>query len=56
MERVAGLWTLGKVCAMVSAVNYVSPTIQRPVPPGQIIHYMLINIIRKSKSHKKEHK
>ena len=40
--RVAGLWTLGSVCAMVSAVNCVSLMIHRLVPLKQIIHYMLI--------------
>ena len=37
----AELWTLGRVCAMVSAVKYITLTIHRPVPLGQIIHYML---------------
>ena len=41
-DRVAGLWTLGRVCAMVSAVNCVRLMIHRPVPLKQIIHYMLI--------------
>ena len=44
-ERVMGLWTFGRVCAMVSAVKYVSLKIHRPVPLGQIIHYMLIKMI-----------
>ena len=39
---VVGLWTLGRVCAMVSAVKCVSLMIHRPVLLGQIIHYMLI--------------
>ena len=47
MERVAGLWTLGRTCDMVSVVKCVSLTIHRPVPLGQIIHYMLIKIIKK---------
>ena len=41
-DRVAALWTLGRVCAMVNAVKCVSLMIHRPVPLGQIIHYMLI--------------
>ena len=41
-ERVVGLWTLGKVYAMVSAVKCVNPVIHRPVPLGLIIHHMLI--------------
>ena len=41
-DRVAGLWTLERVCAMVSAVKCVSLMIHRPVPLGLIIHYMLI--------------
>ena len=41
-ERVVGLWTLGRICAMVSAVKCVSLMIHRPVPLGLIIHYMLI--------------
>ena len=43
MEKVIGLWTLGRVNAMVSAAKCVSLTIHRPIPLGQIIHYMLIN-------------
>ena len=42
MERVLGLWTLGKVCALMSAVQCVNLAIHRPVPLGLIIHYMLI--------------
>ena len=41
-ERVVGLWTLGKVCAMVSVVKCVNLVIHRPVPLGLIIHCMLI--------------
>ena len=41
-DRVAGLWTLGRICDMVSAVKCVSLTIHRLVPLGQIIHYMSI--------------
>ena len=41
-ERVVGLWALGRVCAMVSAVKCVNLAIHRPVPLGLIIHYMLI--------------
>ena len=37
----AGLWTLGRVCAMVSAVNCIKLRIHRPVPLKQIIHFML---------------
>ena len=37
-----GLWTLGRVCAIVSAVKCVSLMIHRPVPLGLIIHSMLI--------------
>ena len=37
-ERVVGLWTLGRVCDMVSAVKCGSLTIHRPVPLGQIIY------------------
>ena len=40
--RGVGIWALGRVCAMVSAVKYVSLRIHRPVLLGQIIHYMLI--------------
>ena len=43
-ERVVGLWTLGRICAMVSAVKCVNLAIHRPVPLGLIIHYMLIKI------------
>ena len=38
-EREVGLWTLGKVCAMVSAMKCVNLAIHRPVPLGIIIHY-----------------
>ena len=38
--RVVGLWTLGRVCAMVSAVKCVNLGIHRPVPLGIKIHYM----------------
>ena len=31
-ERVVGLWTLGSVCAMVSAAKCVNLAIHRPVP------------------------
>ena len=34
-DRVAGLWTLGRVCAMVSAVKCVSLTIHSHVPWGK---------------------
>ena len=49
-DRVVGLWTLGRVCAMVSAVNYLRLMIHRPVPMKQIIHYMLILKNEKKKS------
>ena len=48
-ERVVGLWTLGKVCAMVSAVKCVNLAIHRPVPLGLIIHYMFIKKFKKDK-------
>ena len=41
-ERVVGLWTLGRVCAMVSAVKCVNLAIHRPVPLGLKIYYMFI--------------
>ena len=41
-ERVVGLWALGKVCAVVSAVKCVNLAIHRPVSLGLIIHYMFI--------------
>ena len=41
-DRVVGLWTLGRVCAVVSAVNCVRLMIHRPVPLKQIMYYMLI--------------
>ena len=41
-ERVVGLWILGRVCAMVTAVKCVSLKIHRHVPLGLVIHYMLI--------------
>ena len=40
-DKVVGLWTLGRVCAMVSAVKCVNLAIHRPVPLRLIIHYML---------------
>ena len=42
MESVVGLWTLGRVCAIVSAVKCISLMIHRPVLLGLRIHYMLI--------------
>ena len=54
VERVVGLWTLGRVCDMVSAVKCVSLTIHRPVPLGQIIHYMSIKIIKFLKNFSKK--
>ena len=53
-ERVVGLWTLGRVCAMVSAVKCVNLAIHRPVPLGLIIHYMLMK--KKKKKEKKKKK
>ena len=41
-DRVVGLWTLGRVCAMVIAMKCVSLMIHRPIPLGQIIHYMFV--------------
>ena len=41
-ESGVGLWTLGSVCTMVSAVKCVNLAIHRPVPLGLIIHYMCI--------------
>ena len=41
-DRVVGLWTLGKVCAMVSVVKCVNLAIHRPVPLGIKIHYVFI--------------
>ena len=37
-ERVVGLWTLGRVCDMVSAAKCVNLAIHRPVPLGQKIY------------------
>ena len=45
MERVVELWTLGRVCAMVSAVKCVSLMIHTPVHLGQIMHYMLVKYL-----------
>ena len=33
-RRVVGIWTLGRVCAMMSAVKCVNLAIHRPVPLG----------------------
>ena len=44
VETVGGLWTLGRVCAMVSAMKCVSLMIHRPVSLKQIIPYRLIKI------------
>ena len=33
-ERVVGIWTLGRVCAMMSAVKCVNVASHRPVPLG----------------------
>ena len=49
-KRAVGLWTLGRVCAMVSAVKCVNLAIHKPVPLGLRIHYMLIkNKIKQNK-------
>ena len=40
-ERVVGLWTLGRVCAMVGDVKCVNLVIHKPVPLGLTIHYIL---------------
>ena len=41
-EEGVGLWTLGRVCATVSAVKCVNLEIHRPVLLGLIIRYILI--------------
>ena len=46
-ERGVGLWTLGRVSAMVSAVKCVNLAIHRPVPLGIKIHYMFIKKLKK---------
>ena len=46
-EKGVGLWTLGRVCDLVSTVNCVSLTIHRPVPLEQIVHYMLIITLKR---------
>ena len=46
-ERVVGLWTLGRVCAMVSAVKCVNLAIHRPVPLGLKTHYIFIKKFKK---------
>ena len=50
MGEGVGLWTLGKVCALVSAVKCVNLAIHRPVLLGLIIHYMLIKKIIKKRN------
>ena len=40
-------WTLGRVCAMVSAVNCVRLMNHKPVPLKQIIYNMLIKFLKK---------
>ena len=37
-DSVAGLWSLGRVCAMVSAVKCIRLMIHRPIPLKQLIH------------------
>ena len=43
-EREVGIWTLGRVWAMMSAVKGVNLAIHRPVPLGIKIHSMFIKI------------
>ena len=54
-DEVAGRWTLGRVCAMVSAVNCVRLMNHRPVPLKQIMYYMLIKRIKSAKNKVKFH-
>ena len=49
-EKVVVLWTLGRVCAMLSAVKCVNLVIHRPVPLGIKMYYMFI----KNKKFKKK--
>ena len=42
-DRVAGLWTLGRVCA-VKCCEMCKPEDSQTCTLGQIIHYMLIKI------------
>ena len=46
------LWTLGRVCALVNAVQCVNLEIHRPVPLGLIIHYMLIKKLKNKQTNK----
>ena len=47
-ERGVGLWTLGRVCALVSAVKCVNLVIHRPVPLGiKIYVYKKLKIKKK---------
>ena len=48
-ERVVGIWLLGRVCDMVSAVKCVNLALHRPVPLGLIIHCMFIKKLKKKK-------
>ena len=41
-EKGVVLWTLGRVCALVSAVKCVNLVIHRPVPLGIKIYYMFV--------------
>ena len=43
-ERVMGIWTLGRVCVMMSGVKCVNLAIHRPVLLGIKIHYTFIKI------------
>ena len=56
MGRVVGLWTLGRACAVVSAVKCINLAIHRPVPLGEIIHCMFIKITFKKIFKEKETK
>ena len=47
-ERVMGLWTFWRVCAMVSAVKCVNLVIHRPVPLG--IKYIICLLKLKKKA------
>lgn len=46
-DKVTGLWSLGRVCAMASAVNYVSPRIHRPVPTPEANNALYVKLKKK---------
>ena len=48
-ERVVRMWTLGRVCAMMSAVKCVNLGSHRPVPLGIKTHYMFIKNFKKKR-------